>query len=55
VCLWEDDAVQFNDPNCMGGANHVSLAQARRNFASYGACDEGAREYVRPPQPDEVP
>jgi hypothetical protein len=55
VCFWEDDAAQFDDPDYDGGANHVSLNQARRNFAAFGACDEGARSKVRPPRPEEIP
>src|SRR3712207_8061939 len=25
VCFWEDDSVQFSDPDYRGGANHESL------------------------------
>ncbi len=28
ICYWEDDEVQFNDPDFEGGANEVSLRQA---------------------------
>ena len=55
VCFWQEDAVQSDDPSYLGGANQVSLAQARSNFATYGACEEAAREFVRPPLPDELP
>src|SRR5436305_8121773 len=37
VCYWEDDPVQFDDPSYTGGANRVSLAQARQNFLDLGA------------------
>ena len=36
VCFWEDDNVQFGDPNYEGGANKESLNQARENFAKIG-------------------
>lgn len=55
VCFWEDDPVQNNDPDYPGGANDVSLNEARRNFAAYGASEWRLREYVRPPRDDEQP
>ncbi|AON55491.1 CPCC family cysteine-rich protein [Herbaspirillum seropedicae] len=30
VCGWEDDPVQFADPDCRGGANEMSLNDAKR-------------------------
>ncbi len=53
VCFWEDDAVQSADPSFAGGANKVSLAEARENFLSFGACDEASKEHVRAPFEDE--
>jgi len=32
VCFWEDDGVQFQNPNYAGGANRDSLNTARANF-----------------------
>jgi len=29
VCSWEDDPVQARDPDLEGGANNMSLAEAR--------------------------
>lgn len=55
VCLWEDDASQLEDPESDTGANSVSLAEARRNFAEYGASEERFARQVRPPQDDEIP
>ncbi len=55
VCYWEDDAAQFNDYDYQGGANSISLREARRNFEKYGACCENLRTEVRPPTPDEMP
>ncbi len=28
ICFWEDDSVQFKEPDYEGGANEVSLKQA---------------------------
>ncbi len=28
VCFWEDDPIQFGDPNYEGGANRVSLSRS---------------------------
>jgi hypothetical protein len=49
ICFWEDDAVQFDDPDYEGGANEVSLRQAQKNFAEFGACERGALSQVRNP------
>lgn len=32
ICWWEDDPVQFNDPTFTGGANKMSLNQAREAY-----------------------
>ena len=32
VCGWEDDAVQENDPEYEGGANKMSLNEAREAY-----------------------
>ena len=29
ICHWEDDNIQFDDPDYEGGANHESLNQAK--------------------------
>jgi len=55
VCYWEDDQVQHDDPDFSGGANKVSLAQARKNFASFGAVDIEMKPFTRPPRADEMP
>jgi len=39
TCYWEDDPIQRNEPNYEGGANRVSLNQAKKNFAEFGACE----------------
>ncbi|MCB9870136.1 MAG: hydrolase [Planctomycetes bacterium] len=53
ICFWEDDPVQVSDPEIPGGANRVSLRQARANFAAFGACERDAIRHVRAPLPDE--
>ena len=39
VCDWEDDPVQETTPNLAGGANKVSLDQARMNYRLVGLSD----------------
>lgn len=53
VCFWEDDPVQFDDPDYDGGANVVSLNEARRNFREFGASEQRFIESVRSPTPEE--
>jgi hypothetical protein len=55
VCFWEDDGVQFDDPDFRGGANAVSLNEARENYRRLGVSEPRFREYVRPPFPEEDP
>jgi hypothetical protein len=55
VCRWEDDNIQFEDPTYEGGANRVSLRQARKNFRRHGVSDKRRRHSARPPNLDEQP
>ena len=55
VCYWEDDNVQYYDPDFKGGANDVSLNQARENYRMFGASDGRFRDKVRPPLEEELP
>jgi hypothetical protein len=55
VCYWEDDPVQFADPTYAGGANQVSLLEARKNYVEFGACEKEFLPYVRQPTADEQP
>ncbi|MCI1982010.1 MAG: hypothetical protein LKJ45_02485 [Oscillospiraceae bacterium] len=32
ICGWEDDDIQNNDPQFEGGANDMSLEQARKEY-----------------------
>ncbi len=53
VCFWEDDPVQYADPDYEGGVNDVSLRLAQRNFREFGASEVRAKESVRAPRGDE--
>ena len=55
VCGWEDDEVQCDDPDFAGGANTVSLNQARANYKAFGAAEKGFLSHVRSPRPEETP
>lgn len=35
VCGWEDDPAQSDDPDYAGGANGISLTEARQNYARF--------------------
>jgi hypothetical protein len=49
ICFWEDDIVQFEDPDFEGGANEVSLRQAQKNYIEFGACEKRVINHVRLP------
>jgi hypothetical protein len=53
VCYWEDDALQFAEPDYEGGANQESLNVARANFRMFGASSRKSLSHVRPPRPEE--
>ncbi len=46
ICFWEDDGVQLDDPDYEGGANHISLRTAQRNFKAFGACEQRSLKHV---------
>ena len=50
ICFWEDDNVQFNDPDFAGGANDVSLRQAQHNFIKFGCSEKRFKSSVREPR-----
>ena len=54
ICFWEDDPVQYNDPDYEGGANHISLRIAQQNFIDFGACEKRCLEYVRKPNDKDI-
>jgi Cysteine-rich CPCC len=55
VCFWEDDPVQNEDHSYSGGANHVSLDEARRNYIEHRAAEVRCLAHVRGPKVEEVP
>jgi ribonuclease HII len=55
VCWWEDDSIQFADPDYEGGANAPSLRQARAFYSSIGVSDPHLKGHERPPRADELP
>ena len=54
VCFWEDDPIQLEDNEYEGGANRVSLVQARHNFCRLVTCEEEMKKHVRKPKEDEL-
>lgn len=54
VCFWEDDGVQLNDPDYEGGANDMSLNEARRNFKEFGVIDLEFKVQDRSPLEEEL-
>jgi hypothetical protein len=48
ICCWEDDGSDLGEIDAISSANHISLRQARTNFASYGAADHAAVSLVAP-------
>ena len=55
VCRWNDDGLQFEDPDRTGGANTVSLNQARSNFRRFRVSDLSKQGHGRPPRTVERP
>ena len=53
ICFWEDDYVQFKNPNSKG-ANHVSLKHAQKNFIKFGASELKHKSNVREPNKKDV-
>ncbi len=53
VCYWEDDNIQADDPDYKGGANSISLNEARNNYRKLGAMAEEYVNSVRAPTEDE--
>lgn len=53
VCFWEDDKLQLREPAYAGGANAVSLEEARANYMKLGACEERFVSKVRVALPEE--
>lgn len=54
VCYWEDDDVQYIDPDFEGGANDMNLNEAKKNYVKMGAIDSKFMKHVRKPFKDEI-
>ncbi|SDX49922.1 CPCC family cysteine-rich protein [Paenibacillus sp. CF384] len=54
ICFWEDDGIQFHDPDYEGGANEVSLKQGQKNYLAFGACEERYKQFVTKPTQADV-
>lgn len=54
VCYWEDDKIQYDDPDYEGGANNISLNKARVNYKKMGAISTDCLKYVRDATKEEM-
>lgn len=54
ICFWEDDWVQFDEPDYEGGANNVSLREAQKNFINFGASEKKVLPSVRKPTKHDI-
>lgn len=54
ICFWEDDAAQLRFPQLSDQTNVVSLAEAQRNYAQFGAIEERFAGDVRKPTPSDA-
>jgi hypothetical protein len=55
VCFWQDDYVQYQQPDYSDGANEASLNQARTNYKKFKASESKFIAYVRAPLGEELP
>ena len=53
VCFWENDSIQNSQPDYSGGANKISLNEAKENYKVYGAIMKEYIKYVRAPYDEE--
>ena len=49
ICAWEYDESQLRNPDEGGGPNPMTLREAQRNYASFGAKGERYLDMVRAP------
>jgi len=54
ICFWEDDALQLRFPELGDQTNFVPLAEAQRNYATFGAIEQRFAEDVRKPTAEDV-
>ena len=48
VCFWEDDNIQYDNQNYEGGANDISLNNARKNYKKLGVISEEYLNNIHP-------
>ena len=53
ICGWEDSLLQLRFPQIPGSGNSVTLQQAQKNFAEFGAAERKNRGCTREPMPEE--
>jgi hypothetical protein len=53
VCFWEDDPLQSQNEIFAGGANKMSLREARQNYKLCGAVSSDVLKHVRKPTSEE--
>ena len=54
ICCWKYDLYQNSHPDDAGGPNMVSLREAQRNFAEFGAKSGKYRDVSRLPGSEDV-
>ena len=54
ICFWDDDGVQYDDPDYKGGANLPSLRNAQKNYFLFGACEESCMDAARKPNENDL-
>lgn len=54
VCFWENDPIQNDDEKYVGGANDISLSEAKANYQKFGAVKQEYIKSVRSPYLDEM-
>lgn len=53
ICLWEDDLAQLRFMEMPGSANHVSLLEGQKNYATCGAAEKRNADNAREPFAEE--
>lgn len=49
VCFWENDPIQNDNEKYVGGANDISLSEAKANYQKFGAVKQEYIKFVRSP------
>lgn len=54
ICFWENDPIQNDNEKYVGGANDISLSEAKANYQKFGAVKQEYIKCVRPHYLDEM-